>query len=44
MLDGRAVLIHVAQRSGDMVVSLSQQTTVSRQVLQLQGETFLEVV
>lgn len=43
VLDGLAVLVHVAQCSGDMVVSLSQQTTVGSQVLELQGETLLEV-
>lgn len=43
VLDGLAVLIHVAQCCGDMVVGLSQQTTVGRQVLQLQGKTLLEV-
>lgn len=43
VLDGLAVLIHVAQCSGNMVVGLSQQATVGRQVLQLQGKTLLEV-
>lgn len=43
VLDGLAVLIHVTQCSGNMIVGLCQQTTVWRQVLQLQGETLLEV-
>lgn len=43
MLDGLAVLIHVTQCGGDMIVGLSQQATVGRQVLQLQGKTLLEV-
>lgn len=44
MLDGLAVLIHVAKCSSNVVVGLGQQTTVGRQVLQLQGEALLEVV
>lgn len=43
VLDGLTVLVHVAQRSGDVIVGLSQQTTVGRQVLQLQGKALLEV-
>lgn len=43
VLDGLAVLIHVTQCGGDMIVGLSQQATVGRQVLQLQGKTLLEV-
>lgn len=43
MLDGLAVLVHVAQGGGNVVVSLSQQATVCRQVLQLQSQTLLEV-
>lgn len=43
VLDGLAVLVHVAQCGGHMVVSLGQQTTVRRQVLQLQAEALLEV-
>lgn len=43
VLDGLAVLVHVAQCGGHMVVSLGQQTTVWRQVLQLQAEALLEI-
>lgn len=44
MLDGLAVLSHVAKGGGNMIVGLSQQTTVWKQVLQLQGQTLLEVL
>lgn len=43
VLDGLVVLVHVAQGGGYMVVSLCQQATVCRQVLQLQSQTLLEV-
>lgn len=43
MLDGLVVLVHVAQGGGNVVVSLSQQATVCRQVLELQSQTLLEV-
>lgn len=43
VLDGLAVLIHVAQCGGNVIVGLCQQTTVGRKVLQLQGKTLLEV-
>lgn len=43
MLDCLTVLIHVAQCSGDVIVGFGQQATVWRQVIQLQGETLLEV-
>lgn len=44
MLDRLTVLIHVAQCSGDVIVGFGQQATVGRQVIQLQGETLLEVL
>lgn len=44
MLDGLVVLVHVAQGGGNVVVGLSQQATVCRQVLQLQSQTVLEVL
>lgn len=44
VLDGLVVLIHVAKRCSNVVVGLGEQTTVRRQVLQLQGKTLLEVV
>lgn len=43
VLDGLVVLVHVAQRRGNMVVGLRQQTAVRGQVLELQGQTLLEV-
>lgn len=43
VLDGLVVLVHVAQGGGYVVVSLGQQATVCRQVLQLQSQTLLEV-
>lgn len=43
VLDGRAVLVHVAQRGGHVVVGLGQQAAVGRQVPELQSKALLEV-
>lgn len=44
VLDGLVVLIHVAESRSNVVVGLREQTTVRRQVLQLQGKALLEVL
>lgn len=43
MFNGLAVLIHVAQGRGYVVVALCQQAAVGGQVLELQGQALLEV-
>ncbi|TNN34837.1 hypothetical protein EYF80_054997 [Liparis tanakae] len=44
VLDGRAVLVHVAQRGGHVVVGLGQQAAVGGQVPELQSKALLEVL
>lgn len=44
VLDGLTIFVHVAQSCGNVIMGLSQQTTVWWKVFQLQAETLLEVL